>query len=93
MSRWTSPAPPPPPCGPPNPHQSVAIGNSQLGHQQRLEKVFWLLVKGSKKIGFRPMFFYPKCSKLNAEFKLFFFPHHLGLGLLSHIDFSPLWGP
>ena len=31
----------------------------------------------------------PKCS----IFKSFIFLHHLGLGLCSHMDFSPLWGP
>ena len=49
-----------PPLGPQT-HTNLLQGNGQFGCHQRLEKLFWLSVKGSKN-WFHLMCLYPKCT-------------------------------
>ena len=83
--------PPPPPLDPPTQTNVWQWGITNLG-SNGARTIFLRFVRGLEN-WFHPMCLIPKCSNLNAAFKSFIFPHNLGLGLCSHIDFSPLWRP
>ena len=81
----------PPPLAPPT-HTILWHRKQPIWVPTAAGTSFGPLVKGSEN-WFHPMWFYPKCSLFNGEFKSFIFLHLFGLGLCSHMDFSPLWVP